>query len=54
MGRPSRTQLALGWTDELRWDDVPASLRAQLLAVLGEVLRRAARPDRDAEGEHDQ
>ena len=54
MGGPSRAQLALTWTDELRWDEVPAPLRAQLRAVLRDLLRRAARADDGAESGHDQ
>lgn len=54
MGRARRAQLALEWTDELRWDDVPSALRVQLRAVLRELLQRAARLAAEAEGGHDQ
>ncbi len=54
MGQTERGQLALEWTDEVRWDEVPAPLRAQLRAVLRDLLRRAARADGDVEGAHDE
>jgi hypothetical protein len=53
MGGAKRAHLALEWTGELRWDDVPASLRAELRAVLRELLRRADRGDGRAEAGHD-
>ena len=37
-----RNQLALRWTDELRWDQLPASLRTELQEVLCTILLRAA------------
>jgi hypothetical protein len=48
-----RAQLALEWTHERTWEDVPAPLRTELRAVLRELLRRAARTD-GAGGAHDQ
>ncbi len=53
MGGAKRAQLSLEWTGELRWNEVPAPLRAELRAVLRELLRRAARGDGRAEGGHD-
>jgi hypothetical protein len=37
-----RGQLALRWTDELRWDQLPASMRTELREVLRTLLQRAA------------
>jgi hypothetical protein len=54
MGGARRAQLALEWTDEIRWDDVPSALRAQLRAVLRELLQRAARLGPELEGGHDE
>jgi hypothetical protein len=48
-------QLALGWTDELRWDQLPVAMQAELRAVLRALLQRAGRTS-DAQGEaaHDE
>jgi hypothetical protein len=56
MGGATRAQLALEWTDELRWDEVPAPLRGEVRAgaVLRDLLRRAARDDSSAESGHDE
>jgi len=54
MGRATGAQKALEWTEELRWDDVPAPLRSEVRAVLRELLRRAARGDGSAEHSHDE
>ena len=45
-----RNQLALRWTDELRWDQLPASLRTELREVLRSILQRAA-SGKDEHGE---
>jgi hypothetical protein len=36
------SQLAIEWTDAMRWEDVPASLRDRVRARVGELLREAA------------
>ncbi len=54
MGGATRAQLALEWTDELRWDDVPAPLRGEVRAVLRDLLRGAARDDGSVESGHDE
>jgi len=40
-----RGQLALRWVDELRWDQLPASVRAELREVLRTLLQGAASGD---------
>lgn len=50
----TRPQLALEWTDELRWADLPAVVQAELGEVLRRLLRRVARADAREEGGHDE
>ena len=40
--RSDRGQLALQWTDELRWDQLPASMQTELREVLRAALQRVA------------
>ena len=49
-----RSQLALRWADELRWDQLPASTRAELGEVLRALLQRAATSDGQAEAGDDE
>lgn len=49
-----RGQLHLRWSDELRWDEVAPSLRAEVRALLRDLLRRASRGDSETEVGHDQ
>jgi len=49
-----RGQLALRWSDELRWDQLPASTRAELGEVLRALLQRAATRDGQAEAGDDE
>jgi hypothetical protein len=50
-----RSQLALRWADELRWDQLPASMRTELREVLRTLLQRAASGDgRQAEAGDDE
>jgi len=50
-----RSQLALRWTDELRWDQLPASMRTELREVLRTLLQHAASGDaRQAEAGDDE
>jgi hypothetical protein len=51
----ARNQLALRWMadDELRWDELPRSLQAELRALLGRLLVAAAGEGR-AEAGHDE
>ena len=46
-----RGQLALRWADELRWDQLPASMRTDLLRTL---LQRAATGDEQTEAGDDE
>jgi hypothetical protein len=48
--RLSRGQLALEWTDRIRWDELPVAARAELHVLLRELLRRIAHADDRAEG----
>jgi hypothetical protein len=49
-----RSQLALQWADELRWDQLPASMRSELREVLRALLQRAAAGDGQAEAGDDE
>jgi hypothetical protein len=49
-----RGQLALWWTDELRWDQLPASTRAELGKVLRALLQCAATSGGQAEAGDDE
>lgn len=51
----ARSQLALRWTadDDLRWDEVPTSIRAELRQLLRRLLLAAAGEAR-AEAGHDE
>ena len=42
-------QLALPWTDELRWDQLPAAMQTELREVLRALLQRAGTDDGPAE-----
>jgi len=44
MRRPKTadSQLAIEWTELMRWEDLPAPLRERLREQLGELLRQAA------------
>jgi hypothetical protein len=46
----STSQLALEWTDALRWEDLPSEIRDELRARLGELLAEVANGRRRAEG----
>jgi hypothetical protein len=54
MARPSRSrptpQLALEWTESMRWEDLPREVRDELRARLGELLVHLAHGERRAEG----
>jgi hypothetical protein len=54
-GTSARSQLALGWSsdDDLRWDELPASLQAEVRELLG-CLLGAAVSDVRAEAGHDE
>jgi hypothetical protein len=43
-------QLALEWTDRIRWDELPAAARAELQRLLRELLRHGAHAEDLAEG----
>jgi hypothetical protein len=43
-------QLALEWTDRIRWDELPAAARAELQGLLRELLRHGAHAEDRAEG----
>jgi hypothetical protein len=49
-----RGQLALRWTDELRWDQLPTSTRAELREILRALLERVATSDGQAEAGDDE
>ena len=49
-----RRQLPLEWTDELRWDELPATVRAELRGMLRRLLEGGAAGDDHGEGGHDQ
>jgi len=50
-----RSQLALRWVDELRWDQLPASMRTEVREILHTLLQRAASGvDRSAEAGDDE
>lgn len=49
-----RGQLALRWADELRWDQLPASMRTELREVLRTLLQRAATGDGQTEAGDDE
>lgn len=42
--KSAETQLAIEWTEAMRWEDLPASLRERVREQLGVLLQRAARP----------
>lgn len=46
----TRRQLALEWTDRIRWDELPVAARAELHVLLRELLRRGADAEDPAEG----
>jgi hypothetical protein len=50
----TRPQLALEWTDELRWADLPPAVQAELGQVLRRLLRGVVRADAHEEGGHDE
>lgn len=53
--RPRRAQLVLEWTDAMQWNELPTEARAELRALLGELLRHIApHGDADAEGPVDE
>lgn len=49
-----RSQLALRWTDELRWDQLPASMQTELREVLRALLQCAATGAEQAEAGDDE
>lgn len=49
-----RGQLALQWTDELRWDQLPASMQTELREILRALLQRAGTGDGRVEAGHDE
>ena len=53
-GTSAESQLALRWAtdDALQWDDLPASIQAELRALLHRLL--VAAPEAHAEVGHDQ
>jgi hypothetical protein len=40
-----RHQLALTWSDGMRWDELPVAVRAELQALLRALLRHADQPE---------
>lgn len=51
---PGGGQLVLEWTDRVRWDELPMAARAELHALLRELLRRGAPAEDLAEGAVDE
>ena len=49
-----RVQLALEWRGAVQWSELPASTRAELRALLRELLWHAAYEDGEAEGVPDE
>jgi hypothetical protein len=49
-----RSQLALQWADELRWEQLPASVRTELREVLRTLLQCAAAHDGHVEAGDDE
>jgi hypothetical protein len=43
-------QLALEWTDRIKWHELPAAARAELQVLLRELLRRGAQAEEPVEG----
>ena len=51
---PRRGQLALEWRGAVHWNELPMAARAELRALLRELLWRAAHGDAQAEGAPDE
>jgi hypothetical protein len=53
--RPRPKQLALEWTQVMRWADLPATVQAQLRTELSALLHQAAarRPTREEAADDD-
>jgi hypothetical protein len=47
-------QLALEWTDRIRWDELPAGARAELQGLLRELLQDGAHDEDRVEGASDE
>ena len=54
MRETSKPQLALEWTDGIRWGELPEAVRTELRLVLAELLRQTPADGVRAEGEHDE
>jgi hypothetical protein len=46
-----RNQLVLTWSDGMRWDELPRTVRAELHALLQELLRHAGQPEPGVDAE---
>jgi hypothetical protein len=52
--KPRRAQLVLEWTGAMQWNELPTEARAELHALLRQLLRHTAHGDADAEGTVDE
>ena len=54
MTRSPERQLALDWTDAMRWTQLPAEVQAQLVTELRALLEQAARRDQKGRSADDE